>query len=157
MPSTTPISVRPPLAHVVSVGRPELFCQAEVEHFHTAIVRHHDVARLEIAVHDAFVMRRCERIRQRRADRKRPIDGQAIMWNELGQPSQRGAFGGGRASPCITVTAAGSWPMLVYHRTNVADDILRDGFRDGEAGLPADRALTVTGTRGAGFTRGIAK
>ena len=67
------------------VGRPELFCQAEVEHFHTAIVRHHDVAWLEIAVHDAFVMRRCERIRQRRADRERPIDGQAIMWNELGQ------------------------------------------------------------------------
>ena len=67
------------------VGRPELFCQAEVEHFHTTIVRHHDVARLEIAVHDAFVMRRCKRIRQRRADRERPIDGQAIMWNELGQ------------------------------------------------------------------------
>ena len=36
-------------------------------------------------MHDAFVVRRCERVRQRRADRERSIDGQATIWNELGQ------------------------------------------------------------------------
>ena len=36
-------------------------------------------------MHDAFVVRRGERVRHRRADRERPIDGQAAIRNELGQ------------------------------------------------------------------------
>jgi hypothetical protein len=41
-----------------------------------------------------------------------------------------GAFGAGGVIACIAVTPARSWPMLLYNRTNAADAILRDGFRD---------------------------
>ena len=42
---------------------------------------------------------------------------------------------------CIAATAAGSLPMLLYHRTDAADDILRGGFRDGEGSYMTDVIL----------------
>jgi hypothetical protein len=48
--------------------------------------------------------------------------------------------GAGDVLACIGV-AAGSLPMVLYHRTNAADDILRDGFRDGEGSYMSDVIL----------------
>ena len=51
------------------------FGQSEVEDFHDVVLRHRDVARLEIAVDDAFVVRRLERFRDLTRDAQGLGDG----------------------------------------------------------------------------------
>ena len=66
--------------------RRERFGETEVEHLDAAIASHHDVAGLYIAVDDPPVVRRRERIGQRRGDRDHLLDGKATGWNQPVQP-----------------------------------------------------------------------
>ena len=56
--------------------------EAEVEHLHPPVGRHHHVGGLEVAVDDASLVRRGERVGDCFADGEEPIDGQATFGDE---------------------------------------------------------------------------
>ncbi len=47
------------------VGRANIFGQSEVQHLDAAFVRDHDIGGLQVAMHDALLMRRRQRVGQR--------------------------------------------------------------------------------------------
>ena len=53
---------------VSEVGAANILGKAEVEHLDPAFMRDHDVGRLQVAMHDAFLMRRSQRIPQSAGD-----------------------------------------------------------------------------------------
>ena len=64
----------------VRVNRPG---QSEVEDIHIAVVSHHDVRRLQIAVDDVFPMRRRKRVGQRNRDVEEPRQRESTTANPL--------------------------------------------------------------------------
>ena len=41
---------------LVSAGWPFIFCEAEVHHFHQAVVGYHNIGRFDVPMHNAFFM-----------------------------------------------------------------------------------------------------
>src|ERR1700683_3739810 len=56
----------------------DIFRQAEVEHLNAAIVGHHDVGGLQVAVHDAFFVGGSERVGQGAGDLDNLLDGKTV-------------------------------------------------------------------------------
>ena len=50
---------------VGGIGRANIFCQPKVEHLDAPFIRDHDIGGLQVAMHDALVMRRRQRVAQR--------------------------------------------------------------------------------------------
>jgi len=66
---------------IADTGNPDIFSQSEIQHFDAALVADHHVARLQITVDDAFLMRRRERVGQRAANFDDALQGQAL-WRD---------------------------------------------------------------------------
>ena len=69
----------------VTLPRREQLGEAEVEHLHPALSGHHDVGGLEVAVDDAALVCRAQRLRQGNRDLEDPLQGQAPLGNQLVQ------------------------------------------------------------------------
>ena len=74
---------------VSEVGAANIFGKAEVEHLDPAFIRNHDISRLQVAMHDAFLMCRRQRIPQSTGnlddllDWESTLRNQAVQWESI--------------------------------------------------------------------------
>jgi hypothetical protein len=71
---------------IAEAGSANIFCQPEVQHLDAAFVRNHDIRRLQVAMYDAFLVRRRQRVSQGTGnlndlpDREAASGNQAVQW-----------------------------------------------------------------------------
>src|SRR3954452_17371465 len=63
------------------------FRETEVEHFHRSGARDHHVARLDVAMHDAAIVRYCERVSYLNRDRERTAQIEWLTVDDLAHVS----------------------------------------------------------------------
>ena len=71
--------------HVRTIGGAQGLGEAEVQHLDATVGRQHDVGGLEVAMHDAFVMRGGERIGERGPYGENSLEREAALWDACGK------------------------------------------------------------------------